>query len=73
MLADILELRSVSPDEPFQNYGLDSIVAMKLVTRLERQLQLTIEPRWLIDFPTVSALATHLCSGELLDEPMDTV
>jgi natural product biosynthesis luciferase-like monooxygenase protein len=68
VLAEILELRSVSPDEPFQNYGLDSIVAMKLVTRLERQLQLTVEPKWLIDFPTVSALAAHLCAREPVNQ-----
>lgn len=65
-LAAALELQSVSHDEPFQNYGLDSIVAMKLVTRLERRLNMSIEPKWLIDFPTVRTLAAHLTTQESL-------
>ncbi len=73
VLAEVLELHSVGPDEPFQNFGLDSIVAMKLVTRLERQLQLTVEPRWLIDYPTVNTLAAHLCAGERVNEHASTV
>jgi 3-oxoacyl-(acyl-carrier-protein) synthase/acyl carrier protein len=65
-LAAVLELQSVSHDEPFQNYGLDSIVAMKLVTRLERHLSMSIEPKWLIDFPTVRTLAAFLTTQESL-------
>jgi acyl carrier protein len=50
----------VSGVEPLQNYGLDSISATVLATRLEKQLKLEIRPQWLIEFPTIEALARHL-------------
>lgn len=69
-LAAVLELKAVTHDEPFQNYGLDSIVAMKLVTRLEKRLHMSIEPKWLIDFPTIESLAAHLATQETLEATM---
>jgi acyl carrier protein len=66
-LATVLELETVTHDESFQNYGVDSIVAMKLVTRLEKRLNMSIEPKWLIDFPTVQTLAAHLTTQESLN------
>ena len=59
-VAKVLELNDIDHDETFQNYGMDSIVAMQLVTRLEKQLKVDIQPSWLVDFPTVASFAEHL-------------
>ncbi|MCX7366161.1 MAG: beta-ketoacyl synthase N-terminal-like domain-containing protein [Alphaproteobacteria bacterium] len=57
---DVLKLKSVDPAKPFQDYGLDSISATVLATRLEKKLKREVQPKWLIDFPTVDALVRFL-------------
>ncbi|WP_268410861.1 MupA/Atu3671 family FMN-dependent luciferase-like monooxygenase [Alteromonas sp. a30] len=59
-VATVLELNDIDHEETFQNYGMDSIVAMQLVTRLEKQLKVDIQPSWLVDFPTVASFSEHL-------------
>ena len=61
-VCEVLKLSQLDPRKPFQNYGLDSISAMVVATRLEKQLQQDIQPRWLIDFSTVETLSAHLQS-----------
>lgn len=61
---EVLKLRSIDPTEPFQNYGLDSISATVLATRLEKRLGAVVEPQWLIQYPTVETLARHLSLTE---------
>jgi acyl carrier protein len=58
----VLKLKTVSAEQPLQNYGLDSISATVLATRLERELDLEIRPQWLIEFPTIEALARHIAT-----------
>ncbi|NKB61133.1 MAG: SDR family NAD(P)-dependent oxidoreductase [Gammaproteobacteria bacterium] len=58
--AEVLKLQEIDDNQSFQDYGLDSISAMQLATRLERKLDREIPPQWLIDYPTVSTLAEHL-------------
>jgi acyl transferase domain-containing protein/enoyl-CoA hydratase/carnithine racemase/acyl carrier protein len=57
---EVLKLKNFDPAQPFQNYGLDSISAMVLATRLEKRLKQPIQPQWLIDFSTVETLSWHL-------------
>jgi len=57
---DVLKLKSLDPTQPFQNYGLDSISATILATRLEKRLAREIPPQWLIEFASVEALSHHL-------------
>nr|ADA82581.1 trans-AT polyketide synthase [uncultured bacterium psy1] len=59
-LMQLLELPTVDDDEAFQNYGLDSISATIFSNRLEQVLGQPVLPHWLIDYPTVSALAQQL-------------
>jgi len=61
-VSDVLKLTDIDVRKPFQNYGLDSISAMVLATRLEKQLQQLVEARWLVDFSTVETLSRHLIS-----------
>jgi len=64
VVSTVLELPSIDNDEPFQNYGMDSIVAMQLVSRLEKQLNMDIQPGWLVDYPTVDSFANYLASQQ---------
>jgi len=57
---EVLKLKNFDPAQPFQNYGLDSISAMVLATRLEKRLKQPVQPQWLIDFSTVETLSRHL-------------
>jgi polyketide synthase PksN len=60
LLADILKLTDVDDNQTFQNYGLDSITAMMLTTRLERALRREVPARLLVDFQTVQELSDYL-------------
>jgi aryl carrier-like protein len=51
-------------DRPLQDYGLDSIIAMQLATTLEKNLKHPVQPRWLIEYPTLNQLMDKL-KGEL--------
>lgn len=59
-LQEVLKLKHFDSTQPFQNYGLDSISAMVLATRLEKKLKQPVQPQWLIDFSTVEMLSRHL-------------
>src|SRR5690606_38394292 len=50
----------IKEGESLQNYGLDSIMAMRLAANLGKRLKADIETQWLIEFPTVKELAKHL-------------
>ncbi|WP_433589367.1 SDR family NAD(P)-dependent oxidoreductase [Candidatus Profftella armatura] len=56
----VLKLKEIDFTETFQNYGLDSISAMVLSTKLEKKLKYTIKPQWLIDFNSVKKLSVYL-------------
>ena len=47
-------------DQSLQTYGLDSIVAMQLAAILEKSLKFSVEPKWLIEHPTLNELASKL-------------
>jgi acyl transferase domain-containing protein/acyl carrier protein/NAD(P)-dependent dehydrogenase (short-subunit alcohol dehydrogenase family)/1,4-dihydroxy-2-naphthoyl-CoA synthase/SAM-dependent methyltransferase len=61
---EVLKLKTIDPAQPFQNYGLDSISAMVLATRLEKKLGREILPQWLIESPTVEKLAHYLAAED---------
>ncbi|HTR88010.1 MAG TPA: SDR family NAD(P)-dependent oxidoreductase [Reyranella sp.] len=61
---EVLKLKSVDSTKAFQSYGLDSISATVLATRLEKRLKRELQPKWLIEFPTVDALTAYLVSED---------
>jgi len=51
---------TIDLDKPFQDYGLDSITAIQLTAALEKKLEVSIPPNWLIEYPTISTLTEKL-------------
>jgi acyl carrier protein len=64
---EVLKLKDIASDQPFQDYGLDSISAMVLATRLEKKLKRQVQPQWLIDFSTVESLSEYLTAQDSED------
>jgi 3-oxoacyl-(acyl-carrier-protein) synthase/acyl carrier protein len=64
-LKSVLRLGStaVSEQGSFQQYGLDSISGMQLVSRLEKTLGMEVPPSWLIDFSTIETLSEKIAEG----------
>jgi acyl carrier protein len=65
-LLDVLKIDGIDAQESFANYGLDSISAMVLSTRLEKQLNMAVPPYWLVDFPTIQALSEQIHQSQSL-------
>jgi acyl carrier protein len=47
-------------DQPFAEYGLDSISAVSLCADIEDHLKVQVEPTLAWDYPSINALATYL-------------
>jgi acyl carrier protein/NAD(P)-dependent dehydrogenase (short-subunit alcohol dehydrogenase family) len=62
LVIQVLQVEDLDNEKPFQDYGLDSIMAMKLSTNLEKKLKREVKPHLLIEFPTVKELSHHLNS-----------
>jgi acyl carrier protein len=60
IIMQVLQIENVDEERPLQAYGLDSILAVRASARLEKRLKCEVRPVWLIEFPTVAALARHL-------------
>lgn len=56
-------------NEPFSDYGLDSLAAIGLVGDLEAWLGLRIEETLVWDYPTIEALSHHLAAEIAIVQP----
>jgi acyl carrier protein len=65
-LFNVLKIEELDDAAPFQDYGLNSISGMVLFNRLGKELRRDMDPGWLVDYPTVQALAAHLESASEL-------
>ena len=61
-LAELLELdpNDIDLAIPFDNYGLDSAVAVGMTGDLEDWMGRELDPTLLYDYPTIEVLAQHL-------------
>jgi 3-oxoacyl-(acyl-carrier-protein) synthase/acyl carrier protein len=66
-----LENATVSENGSFQQYGLDSISGMQLVSRLEKMLGLEVPPSWLIDYSTIETLSGKIVETQKSALPSD--
>ena len=54
---------SIGGTVPFERLGMDSILGVRVVQRLEQALGITVPPRWLIENSTVDTLAQKIRSA----------
>jgi acyl carrier protein len=72
LITRLAELMRVGPDEvdvqePFANFGLNSIDAVSLSGDLEDYLNRPLPATLLWDFPTIETLSLHLSAAEAGD------
>jgi acyl transferase domain-containing protein/NADPH:quinone reductase-like Zn-dependent oxidoreductase/NAD(P)-dependent dehydrogenase (short-subunit alcohol dehydrogenase family)/acyl carrier protein len=66
-----MEVSRVPEDKPLRSLGLDSLMALELRNRMERSLRLKLSATLIWNYPTLTALASHLetrLAAELLPE-----
>src|SRR5947207_13000241 len=65
-LAECLEVppEEISIDEPFANYGLDSMAAVRLAGDLEDLAGRELPPTLVWDYPTIRAVSLYAASTE---------
>jgi polyketide synthase 13 len=54
---------SIDPHAPLTDYGLDSMVVVKLSGRLEELLGRPVSPAIAWEYPTIAEVAAHLMEG----------
>lgn len=61
-LAGVLEVpvETIDPDTEFDRLGIDSAIAVALLTELEARYDVSLAPEALYEHPTLTALAAHL-------------
>lgn len=59
-LREVLKLSSVDDQQSFQNYGLNSVSAMRFATRLEKRLSMPVQAEWFLDHHSVRELTEFL-------------
>src|SRR5580692_11909206 len=71
-LAQALKIREedIDPDEPFADYGLDSITGVNLARALNAELGVALTATALFDHSTVTRLVAHLRHGAVPDAPV---
>ena len=55
-----LDAERVPPDKALRSLGLDSLMALELRNRLERNLRLKLSATLVWNYPTITAIAAHL-------------
>ena len=73
-LAEVLEIdiADIDAQTPFTDYGLDSMLAVQWVERLNQSLQLELTTTSPFDHPTLDALMAHLLEGREDEEATST-
>ena len=68
VVADVMALESpelIEPRRPLMDAGMDSLMALEVRNRLEKELGVTLGSTLLFDYPTLEALERHLAEEAL--------
>ncbi|MBG0566155.1 SDR family NAD(P)-dependent oxidoreductase [Actinoplanes aureus] len=63
-----VDVAELDPDEELSAYGLDSILMMTLLNRLEARFDTVVEPSVVSEYPTIAGLAGRLAAPAPLGE-----
>ncbi|MGC4746934.1 SDR family NAD(P)-dependent oxidoreductase [Micromonospora sp. DT201] len=64
-----VDVAELDPEEELSAYGLDSILMMTLLNRLEARFDTVVEPSAVSEYPTIATLAAHLAATVASPEP----
>jgi acyl carrier protein len=64
------QARVIDPEQPLNQLGLDSLMALQLRDRLSALTRIALPPVVLFNYPTLSALVEHL-AGEVATTPAE--
>ncbi|MFJ6438361.1 amino acid adenylation domain-containing protein [Streptomyces sp. NPDC091416] len=67
--AEVLGAERVGIDDRFFSIGVNSLMAGRLVSRLRRQLGLTVTIRMIFQHPTIAQLSEHVQAGKAKPRP----
>ncbi|MDE9556290.1 SDR family NAD(P)-dependent oxidoreductase [Xenorhabdus bovienii] len=59
-LSAVLHIPAVSRHEPFIHYGMDSVGAMQVATRLSQVLNVNFSSGWLVEYSSLDKLVSYL-------------
>ncbi|MFD6517876.1 acyl carrier protein [Rhodococcus sp. NPDC060176] len=61
-MAEILRINAMDldPDRPLTDHGLDSLMALELSTRINREFDIRVTPKQMRQDSSPSALAAHI-------------
>lgn len=51
---------NIDPDASFSSFGLDSLLMVEMIAKLEDELGITLEPELAFNYPTVRSLARFI-------------
>ncbi|WP_310786131.1 acyl carrier protein [Mycobacterium sp. Z3061] len=57
-------LEAIDVDFPLPEYGFDSMMSLSLCADLQREHDIETDTTIVWDYPTITAMAAHLLSGE---------
>ncbi|BBY21642.1 hypothetical protein MSTO_18470 [Mycobacterium stomatepiae] len=60
--------RTVDPDRPFVEHGLDSLGNLELRTRIEAEIGIRVTPKAIATHNTAQALSVHLAETLVADD-----
>ena len=59
---------SIDLNEPFDNYGLDSVLAIEIASAGKQKLGIDMSPLLLVHYPTIESLSQHLAKQSSVTE-----
>lgn len=74
IISEALELNqdTIRSDEPFSDYGVDSVTGIRIVETINNQLSLDLSPTSLFDHSSVTKLVAHIMSLIPVTKPVTT-
>jgi len=60
VISDVLKVNQPSFDEPFDSMGLDSILAVRLVNKINHATGIEMSPKWIVEHKNIRQLSNKL-------------